>query len=151
MSTIITTAIDDAVAELVPLVGKKAACTAVGLPRASFYRANPVTGPAARADAEPCPQSGAEPGVEPVARARQAQPRALSDVERATVLRTLHGERFADTAPASVYATLLDEGTYLCSESTMYRLLREHGEVRERNVSSRLRHLRSGGLYEGLL
>jgi len=62
----------------------------------------------------------------------QIQPRALSEAERATVLTTLHCERFADTAPATVYATLLDEGTYLCSESTMYRLLRQRGEVRER-------------------
>jgi putative transposase len=128
MSALITTALDDAVAELVGLVGKRAACQAVGLPRASYYRANPVTGPAVRPGAE----SGAEPGVEPVARARQVQPRALSEAERATVLEVMHSERFADTAPASVYATLLDEGTYLCSQSTMYRLLRECGEVRER-------------------
>ncbi|MDH6580850.1 putative transposase [Kitasatospora sp. MAP5-34] len=44
----------------------------------------------------------------------------------------LNGERFADMAPAAIYATLLDEGRYLCSESTMYRILRERGEVRER-------------------
>jgi putative transposase len=44
----------------------------------------------------------------------------------------LHSERFADVAPEEVYATLLDEGVYLCSASTMYRLLRELGEVRER-------------------
>ena len=44
----------------------------------------------------------------------------------------LHSERFADTAPAEIYATLLDEGVYVCSESTMYRLLRERGETRER-------------------
>ena len=66
----------------------------------------------------------------------QIQPRALSEAERATVLTTLHCERFADTAPATVYATLLDEGTYLCSESTMYRLLRQRGEVRERRLQA---------------
>jgi len=124
MSTMIATAIDDAVDELVPLVGKKAACEAVGLPRASYYRANPVT---------EAVEGRAEEPVEPApARARQVQPRALSEAERVGVLEVLHSERFADTAPATVYATLLDEGTYLCSESTMYRLLREQGETRER-------------------
>ena len=127
MSAMIGTALDDAVDELVPLVGKKAACEAVGLPRASYYRANPV-----REQTEPSLRSGIEL-VEPApARARQVQPRALSQAERARVLEVLHSERFADTAPATVYATLLDEGTYLCSESTMYRLLRERGETGDR-------------------
>jgi putative transposase len=53
-------------------------------------------------------------------------------VERDTVLETLHGERFVDHSPAQVWATLLDEERYLCSERTMYRLLAQHGEVRER-------------------
>lgn len=128
MSTVISNAVDDAVVEPVPLVGKKAACAAIGLPRALYYRSHPVTEPTAQPGVEPTPQ----PGLEPAPRARQAQPRALSDAERARVLEVLHGERFADTAPATVYATLLDEGTYLCSESTMYRLLRERGETRER-------------------
>jgi hypothetical protein len=48
------------------------------------------------------------------------------------VLARLHEPRFVDLAPAEVYATLLDEGAYLCSERTMYRLLAEHAEVRER-------------------
>mgnify|MGYP001374337571 CR=1 FL=1 len=129
MSAMIATALDDAVDELVPLVGKKAACEAVGLSRASYYRANPV-----REQTEPTSvQPGIDPVVEPaLPRARQVQPRALSQAERARVLEVLHSERFADTAPATVYATLLDEGTYLCSESTMYRLLRERGETGDR-------------------
>ena len=53
------------------------------------------------------------------------------------MLEVLHSERFADKAPAQVWATLLDEGVYLCSESTMYRLLRQHGEVRERRRQAR--------------
>jgi putative transposase len=54
------------------------------------------------------------------------------------VLLVLHEERFVDKAPREIFATLLDEGRYLCSISTMYRILREHEEVRERrNV---LRH-----------
>ena len=44
----------------------------------------------------------------------------------------LHQERFWDAAPASVSATLLDEGSYLCSISTMYRLLRAQGETGDR-------------------
>jgi putative transposase len=64
--------------------------------------------------------------------------RALSDEERATVLATLHEPRFVDLAPAEVYATLLDEGRYLCSERTMYRVLGENREVRERR--DQLRH-----------
>ena len=48
------------------------------------------------------------------------------------VLEALHSERFVDAAPATVYATLLDEGTYLASESTMYRLLRERRETGDR-------------------
>jgi putative transposase len=65
-------------------------------------------------------------------------PRALSDTEGATVLALLHESRFVDLPPAEVYATLLDEGRYLCSERTMYRILAAHREVRERR--NQLRH-----------
>ncbi len=54
----------------------------------------------------------------------------LSDAEQAQVPAVLRHPEFVDKAPAQVWATLLDEGSYLCSESTMYRLLRQHGEVR---------------------
>jgi hypothetical protein len=50
---------------------------------------------------------------------------------------TLNSERFCDKAPAQVWATLLDEGTYLASVSTMYRLLRERAQVRERRAQAR--------------
>jgi len=63
---------------------------------------------------------------------RAPQPRALSGAERVEVLSVLHHERFVDQAPASIYANLLDEGRYLCSVPTMYRLLRAEGETRER-------------------
>jgi putative transposase len=63
--------------------------------------------------------------------------RALSQQERAAVLAVLYSERFADRAPATIYATLLDEGIYLCSVSTMYRLLRANAEVRERRRVAR--------------
>jgi putative transposase len=59
-------------------------------------------------------------------------PRALGPAERETVLAHLHGERFQDRSPAAVYATLLDEGKYHCAIRTMYRLLAQRGESRER-------------------
>jgi putative transposase len=138
VSALVIEAIDGAVAELVPLVGAKAACTAVGVPRASYYRGRPVEKPEDLLDVvdgagESLPEPRAATVVERVPQRRpQAQPRALSEAERAAVLEVLHSERFADVAPAAVYATLLDEGTYLCSESTMYRLLRERAETGDR-------------------
>jgi len=69
---------------------------------------------------------------------RPRPPRALSPVEETAILAALHTERFVDRAPASIVATLLDEGTFLCSVRTMYRLLARHGEVRERR--DQLRH-----------
>jgi putative transposase len=105
---------DQAIQELVPLVGTKAACAALGRPRASHYR---------RHRASP---------LRPSLRPSRPQPRALAPREQAAVRAELHGERFVDQAPPTIYATLLDEGRYLCSVSTMYRLLRADGEVRER-------------------
>ena len=109
--------IDDAIDELTPLVGVGRACAAVGRPRATHHRRT------TRLHGPPAP---------PASRKGQPQPRALSDTERAEVLAVLRSERFVDMAPAEVYATLLDEGTYLCSIATMYRLLREAGETGER-------------------
>ena len=63
-------------------------------------------------------------------------PRARSATGGATVLAVLHEPRFVDLAPAEVYATLLDEGRYLCSERTMYRILAAQQEVRERRESA---------------
>ena len=105
-----------AITTLSPIVGTTAACRAVGQPRSSWYRAH------RRSQAPPRPP---RPG-------RRPQPRALSPAERQQVLDVLHQERFWDAAPATVYATLLDEGSYLASVSTMYRLLRGHGETGDR-------------------
>lgn len=107
--------IDGVVGQLAAEVGTKAACAAAGRARATHYRRRP----------------GAPPRS-PAPRARRPQPRELSEPERKRVLATLHSERFIDAAPPTVYATLLDEGTYLCSVPTMYRILRAAGEVRER-------------------
>ena len=61
--------------------------------------------------------------------------RALTEPERERVLEVLHCERFVDVAPEETYATLLDEGTYLCSTRTMYRILAaHHGGVRDRRA-----------------
>jgi putative transposase len=107
--------IDDAIAELAPLIGVRAACAAVGRPRATHYRLH------RKSPVPPRP-----------ARESRPQPRALSVAERQRILDVLHDPRFVDLAPAEVYAILLDQGTYLCSEATIYRLLRQHGEVGER-------------------
>ena len=100
-----------AVNELAPDVGIHAACDALGVVRSSFYR---------------------QQHPAPVAEPRPAPPRALSAAERETVLAHLHEERFQDRSPAAVQATLLDEGVYHCSTRTMYRILAEHGETRQR-------------------
>ena len=105
-----------AVITLGPIVGTATACRAVGWPRSSWYRTHRCT---------PAPPRPPRPASRP-------QPRALAPAERQQVLDTLHQERFWDAAPASVYATLLDEGVYLASVSTMYRLLGEHGETGDR-------------------
>ncbi|TMM28286.1 MAG: DDE-type integrase/transposase/recombinase, partial [Actinobacteria bacterium] len=108
--------IDDAIAELTPVLGsKRAACAATGRPQANHYRRHR--------------QSPAPPRL---VRQRRPQPRALSDVERDTVRALLNSPDFVDKAPATVYHELLDEGVYLASVSSMYRILRAHGEVTER-------------------
>ena len=66
------------------------------------------------------------------------QPRALTTCQRQTVLDMLHSSRFVDQAPAAVYTSLLDEGVYHCSVRTMYRILQDNDEVRERR--NQLRH-----------
>jgi putative transposase len=107
--------IDEAIGQLTPLVGTTAALATVGADRATWYRHH------RQSPAPPRPERVATP-----------QPRALSEVERKEIKRTLESDEFVDEAPATVYAKLLDQGTYLASISTMYRVLHEHDEVRER-------------------
>ena len=92
-------------------------CAGLGIGRASFYRWQ-----------RPSPRAVTE----------RIHPRALSVNERDKVLGVLNSERFCDQAPGEVYATLLDEGSYLCSERTMYRILADHQQVRERR--DQIRH-----------
>lgn len=107
-----------ATAELPREVARAPVCRALHLSRATLHRRSKPASP--RATKRPSP------------------PRALSIGERTTVLATLHGDRFVDKAPAQAWAQLLDEGTYHCSIRTMYRILAEAGEVRERR--DQLRH-----------
>ena len=109
---------DEAITTLIPQVGVRAACEAVGTAQAGYYRRHR--------------QSPAPARPIPVPHRDRVQPRALSPEERQEVLDVLHSDRFADLAPAEVWAILLDEGRYLGSQSTFYRLLRQAGETRER-------------------
>ena len=97
------------------------ACAALGLARASVYRARTRR-------LQPPPSRPA----------KLPPPRALGAEERSRVLDVLRTPRFVDLAPAEIYATLLDEGVYHCSIRTLYRILAENGEVRERR--DQLRH-----------
>jgi putative transposase len=103
--------------ELSQRIGKQAACTALGVPRSSLYRSR-------------------EPRTE--LSTSKVSPRALSPSEKEVVRQELNSERFQDCAPREVYATLMDEDRYLCSWRSMYRILAEHQEVRERR--NQLRH-----------
>jgi putative transposase len=99
--------------ELTPLIGVRQACALTGRARASHYRdvLGPVHGPSAP---------------------RCSPPNKLTDAEFDELLDVLNSPDFVDLAPAQVWAILLDDGTYLASISTMYRVLRSEGEVRER-------------------
>lgn len=107
--------IDDAIKELTPTVGVRAACAAVGESRARHYRRH------RKSPAPPRPERVVTP-----------QPRALTEAEREEVREVLNSPDHVDEAPATVYAKLLDEGVYLASVPTMYRILREHDEVGDR-------------------
>jgi putative transposase len=103
-----------AVSELAITVGIRPACEALSVPRASYYRWQQQAATISPTKARPRPA------------------RALRLTEQETVLACLHEQRFQDRSPAAVYATLLDEGHYHCSIRTMYRLLEDRGESRER-------------------
>jgi len=107
-----------AVHDATPTLGAAPACHVLGLSRASLYR-------------------GRHPAAVP--RPRPTPARALTSVERQGVLDLLH-TRFVDQAPAQMHATLLDEGTYLCSPRTMYRVLDAAHEIKERRDQVRRPH-----------
>ena len=101
----------ETVREMGPQLGIAPTCSALGLPRASYYR-------------RLHPKKQRSP--------QKTQDHALSLIERQAVLSVLHEDRFVDLAPTEIYAQLLDEGQHLCSIRTMYRVLAENEEVRER-------------------
>jgi putative transposase len=98
-------------------LGIAPACVALGLPTTTYYR---------RVRPNPPPER------------RPSPPRQLDAAARTAVLAVLHAPEFVDLAPGQVYAQLLDAERYLCSERTMYRILAEQQEVRERR--DQLRH-----------
>lgn len=102
--------------------GVNQACALLGVSRASYYRRKQ------RAQVPSAPN--------------RRPPRKLTGEEEATVLETLNSDRFMDQAVPSVYITLLDEGTYLCSPRTMYRILERQDQVRQR------RHDREHPVYQ---
>jgi len=98
-------------------IGVEKACRVLSIPRSSLYRSRHTAN-------DPKP--------------RLPSPRALSEAETNAIRVMLNSERFQDQSPREVYATLIDEGQYLCSYRTMYRILAEHAEIRERR--NQLRH-----------
>ena len=104
------------VEQLSEKINVSAACRVLGVPRSSFYRAQ-----------------------KPAKLSLPATPsRSLKSEEKAEIREVLNSERFQDQSPREVYATLLDESVYLCHWRTMYRILAEYTEVRERR--NQLRH-----------
>ena len=100
--------------ELTPLIGTRPACRALGASPATIYRRR-------------------RPSEPKTPKPRPTPARALSAPERQQVLDVLHSERFVDVSPEETWATLLDEGSYLCSPRPMYRILAaKHGGVRDR-------------------
>lgn len=105
--------LDEALTALTPLWGTARACRLTGRSRATHYR-----------HLNPPPRTPPAP--------RGPSPIALKPEQRSAVLALLNRPEYADLAPAQVWARELDEGRYWCSPSTMYRILREHGQVGER-------------------
>ncbi len=98
--------------DLATAIGQRRACAVLGASRATLQRHHH--------------------SIPAVATVRRASHRRLTESERQAIRDAAHSERFADLSAREIYATLLDEGTYLGSISTIYRVLREAGETRER-------------------
>lgn len=113
-------------AEAATKTGVGPACAAVGISRTHFYR-----------NRKPKPQPPATPARRP------GRARSLTPAQQEQIVLELNSERFLDCAPRQVWATLLDEGIYLCSWRSMYRLLKQHDQVRERrNVRRHPKYIR---------
>ena len=114
-----------AVTELAPVTGVAEACRVLGVPRSTYYRRHSTR------------TADELLRVVDSGRSGRRSPRALSAEERNEIRAVLNSERFVDCAPREVYASLLDDGIYLCSWSTMYRILREANEVKRRRDQRR--------------
>jgi len=108
--------LEQLIGQAAPHIGITNACEALGISRATYYRKRKPPASEPPKTAQPCRVPG----------------RALTQEQQQQVWEQLHSERFQDKAPAQIVAILLDEGEYLCSVSTMYRLLRSRNEVHER-------------------
>ena len=95
-------------------IGVKRACGALGVPRASLYRHRSRAKQTTPKSDRPIPR------------------RALNPQEREEIIEVLNSDRFVDESPRQIWAKLLDEGAYLCSWRSMYRILKAHDQVRER-------------------
>ena len=100
-------------------IGTSAACRVLGKSRATLHR-----------------QRNPKPAVPAAGRKEFRHPAELSPEEKQAVLAVLDSPRFADKAVAQAYTILLDEGSYLCSQATMHRLLRERGTSGERRAQA---------------
>jgi len=109
------------VEQLAPTIGVAPVCAGLGVSRASYYR-----------------QQKSKQAPKPKPKLKPKLARALIDEERQQVLEVLHSERFLDQSPQEVYATLVDEGIFLSSIRTMYRILADHAEVRDRRNQLRV-------------
>lgn len=110
-----------ATTKLAALATVSAACDCLGLPRPTYYRWQQ------------------QASVNDAHHKKKKHPAALSTNEEKAILAILHSPRFIDKSPGEIYHILLDEGCYLCSERTMYRILTAHNEVRERRKQVRHR------------
>ena len=104
-----------------------AVCTGLGLPRSTWYRSDQAGARRGLAEAEPAERARVK---------RDPPPNALTEDERATIRHTLNSTAYADLAIPQAQTKLLDEGVYLASVSTLYRVMRAHGEVRERRAQA---------------
>lgn len=108
----------DSAVSLSNKVGVKPACQSLNYPRSSYYR-----------------HISSKPAIQTILHKRHHL--RINNNKRLEILKLLNSERFMDKAPATIHANLLDDGIYICSERTMYRILAENQQVKERRKGHR--------------